>query len=573
MTPGVLWEITLGSWLTAALLILARVLLGRRLRPRWRALLWLLLALRLLPVQLLPIPIIPLQSPVSLLQYAPKLETAAKVLAPAGKAAATAVSPVVIPEIWPVLRTVWLAGVGAVLLVYLILYLAARRKLRAYPPCEDLETEREYLHMKQSCRPGFNPRLVRGTQGMLGGFFRPTLVIPTDRMGKYATPIILHEMMHYQAGDLWFGLLFRLLCALYWFNPVLWLCFRLMCRDEELACDERVLATGLVCPAAYAETLLEEFRLRGRPDPMPLARFGAAGVKRRVRDILDYRQPVRGSAVVPALLAIAVLALAALSPYTGRSYGFDRSLSAQVGYPDAESYIRALQSAYGAFGMTRDELTQSGYLATEEGEWLQDLPEEQILCVRRELNGTERTLYLVFRPTLYTADTGRTVLTEIQAVIPPLDLNTQWQAEDIGSALLTSSPALADCNAECYGPYKDLLSRDTRPDWGLLDRMDTQAENEVFALLRSAFAYNRFYIVHCTPVTLGDCLSPEEAEGLAALTVEAGMARSLEEGRDLVKSWRLCGLLGTNYNDFWRLMGMGIALYETRPAKSAAENG
>ena len=570
MTPGLLWEITLGSWLTAALLLLARLLPDRRLGPRWRVWLWLLLALRLLPIQLLPIRIIPLQSPVSLLRYVPDLEEAAAYLAPAGEggeAAAAAAAASGISGVWPTLRTVWLAGVGAVLLVYLLLYLVARRRLRTFPPCGDLETERAYLRIKQSCHPGFNPRLLRGTQGMLGGFFRPALVIPADRLGEWAEPVMLHELMHYRAGDLWIGLLFRLLCALYWFNPAVWLCFRLLCRDEELACDERVLDTGLISPKDYAETLLEEFRLRGSPDPMPLARFGAAGVRRRVRNVLRYQKPGRGAAAVPVILALAVLALAALSPYGGRSYGFDRSIPAQVGYPDAESYIRALQPAYGAFGMTRDQLTEAGYLAEGEGVWLQTAPEEMILSIQRELEGTERTLRLIFRPTLFTGGTGKAVLTEIRAMIPPLDPENQWQARAIGRAMLYSSPALEKSHAVYTGPYENLLNRDTRPSWGILDRMETREEIEAHITLMLSVHYSRTYTVRCAPVTLGDCLSDQEAEALAALTVEAGLARDLEEGRSLVQGWHLCGLLDTNTNDCWRFMGMGIALYETRPSK------
>ena len=565
MTPGVLWEITLGSWLTAALLLLARVLPMRCLRPRWRARLWLLLALRLLPVQLLPFPMIPLQSPVSLLRYAPDLEKTAAVLAPRGETAGAAASGPVITGLWPVLRTVWLAGAGAVLLVYLLLYLAARRRLRRLPPCTDLETEREYLRLKQRLRPGFNPRLVQGDQGMLGGFFRPTLVIPADRLGKWAAPIMLHELMHYQAGDLWFGLLFRLLCAVYWFNPLLWLCFRLMCRDEELACDERVLDAGLVSPTDYANTLLEEYRLRGRPDPMPLARFGAAGIKRRVRVVLDYRKSGGGSAAIPVLLALAVLAFAALSPYTGRSYGFDRSIPAQVGYPNTESYICALQTAYGAFGMTHGRLVAAGYLAEGEGVWDRTAPDGSVLSVRRELGGMELTLQLIFRPTLFSSAAGTAVLTEIRAIVPPLDLNTEWQSWAIGRAMRESCPALEECPAMYSGTYTDLLDGKARQEWGILDRMDTAEEAEAHRALSLASPFGRSYTVFCTPVTLGDCLSAEEAEALAGLAVEAGMARNLKEGRSLVQSWHLCGLLGSNYCDSWRLMGMGVALYETRP--------
>lgn len=32
-----------------------------------------------------------------------------------------------------------------------------------------------------------------------------------------------------------------LVCAIHWFNPLLWLAFILLARDMEMACDEQVL--------------------------------------------------------------------------------------------------------------------------------------------------------------------------------------------------------------------------------------------------------------------------------------------------------------------------------------------
>ena len=46
----------------------------------------------------------------------------------------------------------------------------------------------------------------------------------------------------WQIGTRWKPLGFALL-AVYWFNPVLWLAYTLLCRDIELACDERVIRT------------------------------------------------------------------------------------------------------------------------------------------------------------------------------------------------------------------------------------------------------------------------------------------------------------------------------------------
>ena len=65
MTFGLLWEITLGSWLTAALILLVRLVFGHWLNAKAKYALWFLLMLRLLPI--------PLRSPTSLLRFTPEL--------------------------------------------------------------------------------------------------------------------------------------------------------------------------------------------------------------------------------------------------------------------------------------------------------------------------------------------------------------------------------------------------------------------------------------------------------------------------------------------------------------------
>src|SRR5206468_9421384 len=61
------------------------------------------------------------------------------------------------------------------------------------------------------------------------------------------------------------------LSAIHWFNPVLWLTFRRMRADRELACDEMVLfATGRDAGRAYGPTILKLLQMlsRGRR-PLP----------------------------------------------------------------------------------------------------------------------------------------------------------------------------------------------------------------------------------------------------------------------------------------------------------------
>ena len=75
---------------------------------------------------------------------------------------------------------------------------------------------------------------------------------PEDRRSV----VLLHELAHAQRWDYLTHLITRLVCALYWFNPLVWLAARRMIAERERACDDIVLRHGAE-PADYAEQVLE----------------------------------------------------------------------------------------------------------------------------------------------------------------------------------------------------------------------------------------------------------------------------------------------------------------------------
>ena len=271
----VLWSITWGSWLTALAIMLIRVLFRKVLSPKAKYYLWLLLALRLmlpvlpqsslsvqnvLPQHTATVSVLPAEAPT-----APAAEPMPIVEAPTEVADIPAVSSAPTPapsEKSPFLPTVllWIyaLGVGISALVYLILYLRTARMLSKLPDCTDSDT----LSVWQSLRPGLSLpaslRLKRGSQGMSGGLIHPTIVLPLEITGSDAAPILIHETQHIASHDLWIMTLYRLLRCLYWFNPVVWLCFRQAFIDSEGACDQRVLESGLVSGKDYAQVLYRE---------------------------------------------------------------------------------------------------------------------------------------------------------------------------------------------------------------------------------------------------------------------------------------------------------------------------
>ena len=76
------------------------------------------------------------------------------------------------------------------------------------------------------------------------------------------------------------------------------------------------------------------------------------------------------------------------------------------------------------------------------------------------------------------------------------------------------------------------------------------------------------YSVRCSPVTVGDCVTQEELNTLADLSVEKGWAKDREEGLGIFRIWHLAALVSKNVPGCWTLSGMGLAMYLTRPASS-----
>ena len=117
--------------------------------------------------------------------------------------------------------------------------------------------------------------------------------------------VLSHERAHLARRDHWWKPLGFALLAVYWFNPVLWLAYTLLCRDIELACDERVIRTmDESAVKTYSTVLLACSMPRKTVITCPLA-FGEVGVKERVKNALHYKRPAFW--VVAASVAVCVV--------------------------------------------------------------------------------------------------------------------------------------------------------------------------------------------------------------------------------------------------------------------------
>ena len=120
--------------------------------------------------------------------------------------------------------------------------------------------------------------------------------------------VVAHETAHIRRKDhLWKPLGFLLL-TLHWFNPLIWLGYTLLCRDIELACDEKVIKElDHDARADYSQALLACSVNRRMIAACPLA-FGEVGVKDRIKSVLNYKKPAFWIiiAAIAACVAVAI---------------------------------------------------------------------------------------------------------------------------------------------------------------------------------------------------------------------------------------------------------------------------
>jgi beta-lactamase regulating signal transducer with metallopeptidase domain len=93
---------------------------------------------------------------------------------------------------------------------------------------------------------------------MTWGFFRPIIIVPKeagDWSEERLRMVFLHEFAHLKRRDFLRKVIGHITGALYWFNPLAWLCSRGMLAEMEKACDDAVLRHGMR-PADYADELL-----------------------------------------------------------------------------------------------------------------------------------------------------------------------------------------------------------------------------------------------------------------------------------------------------------------------------
>ena len=189
----------------------------------------------------------------------------------------------------------WMFGMGVMFVYAAISYILVKRKVKAS------------LHLRDNtwiCDDIQTPFIL--------GAIKPRIYIPSGTNEAQLPHIIAHENAHLKRRDHWWKPLGFLVLAIHWFNPLVWVAYILLCRDIELACDEKVIRDLNKSESiSYSEALLSCSVNRKTIMVCPLA-FGEVGVKERVKRVLNYKKPAFWIIIV-AVIACIVLSVCFLT--------------------------------------------------------------------------------------------------------------------------------------------------------------------------------------------------------------------------------------------------------------------
>ena len=138
------------------------------------------------------------------------------------------------------------------------------------------------------------------------GIIKPRIYLPFKMNGQYLEHVVAHEQAHICRKDHWWKPLGFLLLMIHWFNPLMWLAYVLLCRDIELACDEKVIKElGNEQRGDYTQALVACSINRRMIAACPLA-FGEVSVKERVKSVMNYKKPAFWVIIIAVIVCVGV---------------------------------------------------------------------------------------------------------------------------------------------------------------------------------------------------------------------------------------------------------------------------
>lgn len=179
---------------------------------------------------------------------------------------------------WSILTAVWIVGAAIVLCATARHYIMFRRRLKKCVQTTDDTLIRIVNQYKRELRVNKKVKVIECSDiktPAVFGYYNPTILLPTEfirNMDDYAVRcILLHEMCHIKRRDILKSYAWLVAKALHWFNPLVWIAYKMFKDDTELCCDQMVLSKlNEKRKYEYTQSLIDVFRMSRQTEALSL---------------------------------------------------------------------------------------------------------------------------------------------------------------------------------------------------------------------------------------------------------------------------------------------------------------
>lgn len=229
-------------------------------------------------------------------------------------------------NVWEILFAIWAVVMVALFLIYVGLSLYAVYTIRraGSRPTDELglilDKCKQELKMRRNVRIAQSNRVA---YPVLSGWISPQILIPSKLIGHLHADewrnIFLHELIHVRRGDIIWNHAMALLVIVNWFNPLMWLAYRMMREDQELSCD-RVALRYTDCQQ-YGTTLLRvaSWKLKQRHVVHGLLSFKGSSSRTLTRRRIEMIKQVVSNKRVWTPLLVGMVVIVAIMTFTGKN--------------------------------------------------------------------------------------------------------------------------------------------------------------------------------------------------------------------------------------------------------------
>ncbi len=224
-----------------------------------------------------------------------------------------------------VLSFVWIAGILTLVSYTIMMHVMLKKRLRYSVQLY------ENLYECDTIRSPF-----------VYGLFLPKIYMPFRLNEDQRYCVLAHERYHLQRKDHLIKSFAYALVVVYWFQPLVWVAYRLMSRDMEMSCDEKVTSAFTDELRGEYSRLLLAFAANKRQMPVSPLAFGEENTMARIKNILAYKKPAKwkmiGSTMALMLTMAACATDAKEAPVTELTEVSSDSVSDSIA--DSENEVR-----------------------------------------------------------------------------------------------------------------------------------------------------------------------------------------------------------------------------------------